>query len=63
MLRNEYYGSWVWASGVFDNEKIMDTVGLLTLNYHISFTGHSTEEPKSITYTVPVIKMSTVYEC
>jgi len=51
-----------WASGIIEMERIKDTVGELTLNYHLSFTGHPTEEPESISYIVPVIKRSTVYE-
>ena len=50
------------ASAIVDMDKIQDTVGVLTVNYHISFTGHAIEEPQSISYTVPIIKRSTVYE-
>ena len=51
-----------WGSGILDTKSIIDTVGILTLYYHISFTGHPTEEPQSISYTVPVIKRSTIYD-
>lgn len=51
-----------WASSILEMEKIKDTVGELTLNYYLSFTGHPYENPESICYIVPVIKRSTVYE-
>lgn len=51
------------ASGLLQiDKKFESTVGRLTLDYHLSFTGHDTEEPASISYIVPVIKRSTVYE-
>ena len=50
------------ASAIVDMDKMQNTVGVLTLNYHVIFTGHPTEEPQSISYTVPIIKRSTVYE-
>jgi len=50
------------GSGILEIDKIESTVGRLTLNYHLSFTGHDTEEPASISYIVPVIKRSTAYE-
>ncbi len=51
-----------WGSGVLEMDKTEDTVGQLILDYHLSFTGHATEKPASISYVVPVIKRSTAYE-
>ena len=50
-----------WASGITEMKKLENGVGKLHLNYWLSFTGHSSEEPTSVEYVVPVIRMRTAY--
>ncbi len=49
------------ASGEKSIRDICDTVGNLRLDYHISFTGHPSEEPSSKSYVVPIIRRKTAY--
>lgn len=51
-----------WASSVTDLEEIQNGIGILTLDYLLSFSGHQSEECSNVSYVVPVIKRSTVYE-
>ncbi len=50
----------IWASAVTDMKVIKDSVGILTINYWLNFTGHPSEKPESIKYIVPLIKRTTV---
>ncbi len=45
-----------WASGVADLKTIENGVGTLRLDYHISFTGHESEEPNFIETVVPLVR-------
>jgi len=45
-----------WASGVADMKTIENGVGTLRLDYHISFTGHPSEEPVSFETVVPLLR-------
>jgi len=49
------------ASAVTDLASIRNTVAKLRLDYHISFTGHPTEEPDCLELIVPVLRRPTVY--
>lgn len=50
------------ASSVIDLTEMRNTVGRLFVNYHLCFTGHSTEEPETMNIIVPVIKKATIYD-
>lgn len=45
-----------WAGGVTAMPRILDGVGKLRLDYHISFTGHPYEEPNFIELAVPLLR-------
>jgi hypothetical protein len=45
-----------WASGVADMPVIKDRVGILRVDYHLSFTGHPYETPKYFESVVPLLK-------
>lgn len=47
------------GSGAIELKEFKNTICLLTMKYHVSFTGHSSEEENSISYYVPVIVQST----
>ena len=50
------------ASGQRAMKEIKNSVGKLRLDYHISFTGHPSEESDFKEYMVPVIKRPSVYD-
>jgi hypothetical protein len=50
----------LWASGVTDLDTIRDDVGILRIDYHISFTGHPHEEPEFIECAAPVVSRGCV---
>lgn len=45
-----------WASAVADMPIIKDGVGILRVDYHLSFTGHPSETPKFFEIVVPLLK-------
>jgi len=49
------------ASGETDMDVIEDCIGKLRLDYHISFTGHPSEEPDFIEIVVPLIKKTSTF--
>jgi hypothetical protein len=51
-----------WASGVAARDVISADVGLLRIDYHISFTGHPSEETEFIEIRVPVLARGTPSE-
>ncbi len=51
-----------WASGITEMMKMENGVGVLRLNYWLSFTGHSSEKPKSVEYVVPIVRRSSAYD-
>lgn len=44
-----------WASAVTDVKTIKHVVGILRLDYHISFTGHPYEKPNFLETVVPLV--------
>ena len=48
----------LWAVFIGDVGKVRDGVGRLWLDYHISFTGHPSEEPGRFEALVPVLDRS-----
>ena len=50
-----------WASGITEMKVLKNAIGKLKLDYCLSFTGHTEEEPKSIEYVVPIIARRSVY--
>ncbi len=49
-----------WASGTAPMELIRDDTGILRIDYHISFTGHTSEEPAFLEALVPVVSRGSV---
>lgn len=50
-----------WASAVAQLPTLTDQVGLLRVDYHLSFTGHPSETPAFFELVVPLIKRATLY--
>lgn len=51
-----------WASAVTDMDVISNGVGTFRMDYHISFTGLSSEEPEYFETIVPLLKRKTIYK-
>jgi hypothetical protein len=50
-----------WASAVAQLPTLTDQVGILRVDYHLSFTGHPSETPTFFELVVPLIKRATPY--
>ena len=50
-----------WASGIANMPTIKDQVGVLRVDYHLSFTNHPYERPSFFEVVVPVIARTTRY--
>jgi len=44
-----------WASAIADAKTVNHSVGILRVNYHLSFTGHPYEEPSYFETVVPLV--------
>ncbi|MEC8376892.1 MAG: hypothetical protein ACI9DO_001362 [Reinekea sp.] len=51
-----------WLSGEVKDIRLKSTVARLRVDYHISFTGHSSEEPSSFEIHVPLIVNTSLYK-
>ena len=51
-----------WLSGEVKDIRLRSTVARLRVDYHISFTGHSSEEPSSFEIHVPLIVNTSLYK-
>jgi len=49
-----------WASGVASLDVIRDDIGILRIDYHVSFTGHPYEEPEFIECVAPILSRGRV---
>lgn len=52
---------WFWAWGERSQKSMRNSVGKLRVDYHISFTGHPTEEPDYFEMVVPLVVKSYRY--
>lgn len=52
----------LWASGNNFQKKMRDCLGKLRIDYHLSFTGHPTEEPAYFENIVPIVVKSHTYK-
>ena len=50
-----------WAMGIGELPVIKDQLGLLSVDYHLSFTGHPKEAPSKFELVVPLLKRTTKY--
>lgn len=50
-----------WASAVVDMPRLEDRVGVLRLDYHLSFTGHPYEKPSYFETVVPLVERRSAY--
>jgi len=60
VLDTMVYGFWAW--GEVEMKSMQNSLGKFRMNYHISFTGHPSEEPDFFEVVVPLIVKTWKYK-